>query len=114
MGELKKFNCSAHSIKPNPEGINPKDVNRIYYNYIKEKKKIEVYWDGAGGKSKVGTYNTYEKGGKLYYGAKDGAIWGGRQFHHLLTISTMKFNKKIYDGKGVLMQEWDYLCKRGW
>ena len=114
MGELKKFNCKTQSIKPNPEGLNPREMNRVYYNYIKDKKKIEVVWDGAGGKSIVGTYNTYEKEGKLYWGKKDRPIWGGTQYHSLLTIKTMKLKTNKYDNKGVLIQEIDDLCKRGW
>jgi len=70
MGALKKFNCKTQSIKTNPEGLNPKEMNIVYYNYIKDKKKIEVVWDGDIGKSIVGTYNTYEKEGKLYWGKK--------------------------------------------
>lgn len=114
MGALKKFNCKTQSIKLNPQRLNPKEMNRVYYNYIKDKKKIEVVWDGAGGKSIVGTYNTYEKEGKLYWGKKDRPIWGGQQVHSLLTISTMKLKIKRYDNKGMLIEEIDDLCKRGW
>lgn len=116
MGALKKFNCKTQSKKPNPEGLNPKEMNIEYYNYIKDKKKIEVVWDDNGvlGKSIVGTYNTYEKEGKLYWGKKDRPIWGGTQVHSLLIINTMKLKIKKYDNKGVLIQEIDELCKQGW
>ena len=114
MVELKKFNCKTQSIKPNPEGLNPKKMDIPYYNYIKEQKRIEVFWNNRSIKSKIGTYNAYEKDGKLYWGAKDREIWGGKQFHNLLAISTMKLKRKIYDEKGVFMQELDLLCKRGW
>ena len=114
MGELKKFKCKTISIKPNPQGLNPKEQNTIYYNYIKDKRKIEVVWDSATGKSIVGTYNTYEKEGKLYWGKKDRPIWGGSQYHVLLSINTMKLKTQKYDNIGVLMQEFDALCKRGW
>ena len=110
MGELEKFNCKT-KYPPTT-----KMKNTIYYNYIKDKKKIEVVWDDDGliGKSIVGTYNTYEKEGKLYWGKKDRPIWGGTQYHSLLTINTMKLKLKKYDNKGVLIQEIDELCKRGW
>lgn len=112
MGALKKFNCKTKE----PPTTTMK--NTIYYNYIKDKKKIEVVWDDDGvlGKSIVGTYNTYEKDGNLYWGKKGRPIWGGKQvkIYSLLTINTMKLKIKIYDNKGVLIQEIDELCKRGW
>lgn len=90
-------------------------MNAIYYNYIKDKKKIEVFWDLRSlGKSKVGTYNTYEKDGKLYWMKKDYEWVGGAQNHSLLAINKMKLKTKIYDNKGILTQEIDYICKRGW
>lgn len=114
MGELKKFNCKTQSIKPNPKGLNPKDLDADYYKYDKGKKKVEVIWKKFGKDNIIGTYNTYEKNEKLYWGTKDKPIWGGRQFHNLLTISTMKLKRKIYDHKGRIMGEWDFICRRGW
>jgi len=114
-GAPEKFSCKTQSIKANTKAIDPRDTNIIYYNYIKDKKEIEVYWDSVigSGKNKVGTYNTYEKDEKIYWGKKDYAFVG-TQYHSLLSISTMRLKTKVYDTDGVLIQEIDDICKRGW